>query len=32
MDLLLEYRIDEGPFSPDEAYELLDRWVADGLV
>ena len=32
MRLLLEHRIDEGPYSPEEAYELLDRWVADGLV
>ena len=32
MNLLLEYRIDEGPYSPEEAYELLDGWVADGLV
>ena len=32
MKLLLEHRIEEGPYSPDEAYELLDRWVADGLV
>ena len=32
MKLLLEHRIDEGPYSPEEAYELLDQWVADGLV
>lgn len=32
MHLLLEYRIDEGPYSPEQAYELLDQWVADGLV
>jgi poly(A) polymerase len=32
MNLLLEYRIDEGPYSPEEAYELLDRWVADGVL
>ena len=32
MNLLLEHRIDEGPYSPEEAYELLDRWVADGVL
>lgn len=32
MNLLLEHRIDEGPFSPEEAHELLDQWVADGLL
>lgn len=32
MDLLLEHRIDEGPFTPEEAYELLDNWVSDGLI
>ncbi|MGI9648330.1 MAG: CCA tRNA nucleotidyltransferase [Acidimicrobiia bacterium] len=32
MDLLLEHRIDEGPYTPEEAYELLDNWVSDGLV
>lgn len=32
MDMLLEHRIDEGPYSPDEAYELLDRWVTEGRL
>ena len=32
MDLLLEHRIDEGPYTPEEAYELLDNWVSDGLL
>jgi poly(A) polymerase len=32
MELLLEHRIDEGPFTPEEAYELLDNWVSDGLI
>ena len=32
MNLLLEHRIDEGPYTPEEAYELLDNWVSDGLV
>jgi poly(A) polymerase len=26
MDLLLEHRLDEGPFSEEEAYRLLDEW------
>lgn len=26
MKMLLEYRIDEGPYSSDEAYELVDHW------
>jgi poly(A) polymerase len=30
--LLLERRIDDGPYTPEEAYELLDQWVADGLI
>jgi len=32
MNLLLEYRIDEGPYSREEAFELLDGWVADGII
>lgn len=32
MDLLLEYRIDEGPYTAEEAFELLDAWVKDGKV
>jgi poly(A) polymerase len=32
MRMLLERRIDDGPYSPEEAYELLDQWVADGLI
>lgn len=32
MNLLLEYRIDEGPYSREEAFELLDAWVADGIL
>ncbi|MBT8193591.1 MAG: CCA tRNA nucleotidyltransferase [Acidimicrobiia bacterium] len=32
MNLLLEYRIDEGPYSREEAFELLDGWVADGIL
>jgi poly(A) polymerase len=26
MDMLLERRIEEGPYTPEEAYELLDAW------
>ncbi len=26
MDLLLEHRLDHGPYSEDEAYALLDEW------
>lgn len=26
MKMLLEYRIDEGPYSPEEAYALVDTW------
>ncbi len=26
MDLLLEHRLDEGPYSEEEAYRLLDEW------
>jgi poly(A) polymerase len=29
MRMLLERRIEEGPYSPEEAYELLDRWKAN---
>ncbi|MGI9610175.1 MAG: CCA tRNA nucleotidyltransferase, partial [Acidimicrobiia bacterium] len=32
MNLLLEYRIDEGPYSREEAFELLDGWVTDGIL
>ncbi|MBT8216372.1 MAG: CCA tRNA nucleotidyltransferase, partial [Acidimicrobiia bacterium] len=32
MKLLLEHRIDEGPYSPDEAFELLDQWVEEGKI
>jgi poly(A) polymerase len=28
MRLLLEHRIEDGPYDPDEAYEILDRWWA----
>ena len=28
MDLLLEHRIDEGPYSEEEAYRLVDEWWA----
>ncbi len=28
MDMLLERRIEEGPYTPEVAYELLDRWRA----
>lgn len=26
MDMLLERRIEDGPYSPDEAYAMLDEW------
>ena len=26
MDMLLEHRIEHGPYSEEEAYEILDRW------
>ena len=26
MDMLLERRIEDGPYSPDEAYAMLDDW------
>ncbi|MBT8217673.1 MAG: CCA tRNA nucleotidyltransferase [Acidimicrobiia bacterium] len=32
MKLLLEHRIDEGPYSPEEAFELLDQWVEEGKI
>ena len=32
MNLLLEYRIDEGPYSREEAFALLDGWVTDGIL
>jgi len=32
MNLLLEHRIDEGPFTAEEAYELLDVWVEQGAI
>lgn len=28
MHMLLERRIDDGPYTPDEAYEMLDEWKA----
>ena len=28
MDVLREHRIDEGPYSPEEAHRLLDEWWA----
>ena len=27
MDMLLEYRLDEGPFSEEEALKLVDEWA-----
>lgn len=32
MDLLMEHRIDEGPYTPEQAYALLDTWVKDGKI
>jgi poly(A) polymerase len=29
MDMLLEHRLDHGPYSEDEAFELVDRWAVD---
>ncbi|HSG80049.1 MAG TPA: CCA tRNA nucleotidyltransferase [Acidimicrobiia bacterium] len=29
LDLLLEHRLDEGPYSEDEAYEMLRSWAAE---
>jgi poly(A) polymerase len=29
MDMLLERRIEEGPYTPEDAYELLDAWRED---
>ena len=29
MKMLYEKRIDDGPYSEEEAYELLDTWVAE---
>ncbi|MDX1690578.1 MAG: CCA tRNA nucleotidyltransferase [Acidimicrobiia bacterium] len=29
LDLLLEHRLDEGPYSEDEAYDLLRAWAAE---
>lgn len=29
MKMLLEYRIDHGPYDPDEAYALVDAWVGE---
>jgi poly(A) polymerase len=26
LDMLLEHRLDEGPYSEEEAYRLLDEW------
>ena len=28
MDMLLEHRLDHGPYSEEEALELLARWAA----
>lgn len=28
LDLLLEHRLDHGPFTEEEAYAMLDEWVA----
>jgi poly(A) polymerase len=28
MDMLLERRLEDGPYSPEEAYALLDQWKA----
>jgi poly(A) polymerase len=28
MDMLLEHRLDEGPYSPEEAFDLLREWAA----
>lgn len=32
MNLLLEHRIDEGPYTVEEAYRLLDEWVEQGAI
>ena len=29
MRMLLEYRIDEGPYSEEEAYELVRQWIKE---
>jgi hypothetical protein len=29
MKMLYERRIDEGPYSEDEAYAMLDRWAEE---
>jgi poly(A) polymerase len=29
MDRLLEHRIEEGPYTPEEAYRMLDEWAAE---
>jgi len=29
MDMLLERRLEDGPYTPDEAYALLDQWKAE---
>ena len=29
MRRLMEHRLDHGPFSPEEAYEMIDRWQAE---
>ena len=29
MRLLLEYRLDEGPYDEETAYRLLDEWAAE---
>ena len=30
LEMLLEHRLDHGPYSEEEAYVMLDRWVAGG--
>ena len=27
MNMLLERRIEDGPYTPEEAYRLLDEWA-----
>ena len=29
LEMLLEHRLDHGPFSEEVAYKMLDRWVAE---
>jgi len=28
MNMLLEHRIEDGPYTAEEAYEMLDAWKA----